>query len=50
MLSILIGFFFGFAIGFVAMALVSIHDTEITNYDDYHRGYVDGWHDAGGKE
>lgn len=50
MLCILAGFCFGFGVGFAMMALMAVHSGEVENWDDYHKGYIDGWHDAGGKE
>lgn len=44
-----IGVFFGACAGMILSALIfSIGEQDHTQ-DDYHRGYVDGWHDAGGK-
>lgn len=50
MLLFFVGTFFGFGVGFAVMGLIAVKNVEIENFDDYHKGYVDGWHDAGGKE
>lgn len=44
------GLFFGCCAGMVLSAFIVGIGEPDHSADDYHRGYVDGWHDAGGKE
>lgn len=43
-------FLLGFAFGCVLSTLVVTADEINNGMDDYYRGYMDGWREAGGKE
>ena len=44
-----IGLFFGACCGMILSIFLCSIGYEDHSKDEYHRGYLDGWHDAGGK-
>lgn len=47
---ILLSFCVGFGLGIVLTGIVMTAGESEHALEDYHQGYLDGWHDAGGKE
>lgn len=47
---LLLSFFVGFGLGMVLTGIIAATGESDHAMEDYHQGYLDGWHDAGGRE